>query len=126
MRLLVVDDHEDTRELMGAILEAAGAQVTLADSAAVAMSALGAAKFAVLISDIGMPIADGYDLIREVRKAGDLFPSAGIPAVAVTAFGAPEDRRRALAAGFQEHLPKPVNVASLLQAVARLGGKVPV
>ena len=69
-----------------------------------------------------MPIADGYDLIREVRRAGGSLPSAGIPRLAVTAYGSPEDRRRALTAGFQEHLRKPVDIVSLLEAVARLGG----
>jgi CheY-like chemotaxis protein len=118
--VLVVDDQEDTRELMAFVLERAGAKVTLAESASLALSALAETDFGVLISDIGMPQQDGYDLIRRLRTCDGSPTSRHIPAVAITAFGSPEDRKKALAAGFQEHLPKPVDPAKLVDVVARL------
>ncbi len=71
----------------------------------------------MLVSDISMPGRDGYDLIREVRTARN---PEGLPAVAVTAFAGPEDRKRALTAGFQAHLAKPVDPAELVDVIARL------
>jgi CheY-like chemotaxis protein len=120
LHVLVVDDHEDIRELMGFVLERAGAKVTLAGSASLALSAIAETDFGVLISDIGMPEQDGYDLIRRLRTSDSSPRSRHIPAVAVTAFGSAEDRRKALAAGFQEHLPKPVDPVKLVDVVARL------
>ena len=119
LRVLVVDDDEDSRDLMATVLEAAGARVTLAASVSAALDALAEADFGVLVSDIGMPEQDGYDLIRRLRGA-DLARLRQIPAVAVTAFAAPEDRRKALVAGFQEHLPKPVDVIKLVEVVVGL------
>jgi CheY-like chemotaxis protein len=120
LHVLVVDDHEDIRELMGFVLERAGAKVTLAESASLALSAMAKTDFGVLISDIGMPEQDGYDLIRQLRTSEGSPSWRHIPAVAVTAFTSPEDRRKALAAGFQEHLPKPVDPVKLVAVVARL------
>lgn len=120
LRVLVVDDQEDARDLMAIVLEGAGAKVTLAESVPGALRALAELDFGVLVSDIGMPDQDGYDLIRRLRTGDAAVRSPQLPALAVTAFGAPEDRRRALAAGFQEHLPKPVNLRALVDAVARL------
>ena len=120
LRILVVDDQEDARDLMGVVLGGAGAQVTLADSVSAALRAMTEVDIEVLVSDIGMPEEDGYDLIRRLRTGEDLRKFRAVPAVAVTAFSAPEDRRRALAAGFQEHLAKPVDFTALLGVVERL------
>jgi len=120
MSVLVVDDQEEARELAATILERAGATVTLADSAQAAMRAITESNFGILVSDIGMPEQDGYDLIRQVRSREALGSSPPLPAVAVTAFGSPEDRRRALAAGFQDHFVKPVDWPTLLGALERL------
>jgi CheY-like chemotaxis protein len=120
MRVLVVDDDEDARELIALVLEGAGATVKQAESVANAMLAVASDDFRVLVSDIGMPAEDGYDLIRRLRSGAGSPQSRGVPAIAVTAFSAPEDRRKALAAGFQEHLTKPVDFAALIAAVVLL------
>jgi len=120
LSVLVVDDQEEARELTATVFERAGATVTLADSVQAALRALAEAEFAVLVSDIGMPVEDGYDLIRQLRSREDLRNAPPLPAVAVTAFGAPEDRRKALAAGFQDHFVKPVDWTALLGALERL------
>lgn len=120
IHVLVVDDDEDTRELIAIVLEDAGATVKRAESVPNAIQAFTCHDFRVLVSDIGMPVEDGYDLIRRLRADGASARSRGVPAVAVTAFSAPEDRKKALAAGFQEHLAKPVEVAALVDVVARL------
>ena len=119
LRILVVDDISDARELLSLILEQAGAEVELAGSAAEALERLPQVRPDVLISDIGMPGADGYELIRQVR---DLPPEAGArtPAIALTAFARTEDRTRALRAGYQLHIAKPVEPAELVTAVASL------
>jgi signal transduction histidine kinase len=117
LRLLTVDDEPDTLDVMAELLSLRGAEVTTASSAAEALAVLQGFEPDVLVSDISMPERDGYDLIREVRTRrgpGDL------PAVAVTAFAGPEDRRRALAAGFQVHLAKPVDPGELVDVIARL------
>ena len=120
LHVLVVDDEEDARELLGAVLEGAGAKVTLAGSASEALAALTEGDFGVLVSDIGMPDRDGYDLIRTVRTHEGSASARRVSAVAVTAFNAPEDRKKALTAGFDEHLSKPVDVAKLVEVIARL------
>ena len=123
VRVLVVDDEADARRMLAKVLERVGARVTTAGSAAEALTALGAATAAaesldVLVSDVGMPEQDGYDLIREVRKRGHQV--ADLPAVALTAFARKDDVREALEAGFQMHLPKPVDVRDLMAAIAHL------
>jgi len=120
LNVLVVDDHEDSRELLAMILEGAGAKVTQAESVSVALQAVAANDFGVLVSDIGMPGEDGYALISRLRSASESPERRAIPAVAVTAFSAPEDRNRVLAAGFQAYLSKPVDVEALVDVVARL------
>jgi PAS domain S-box-containing protein len=119
VRALVVDDEPVARELLRTVLETAGALVTVAASAAEAAGVLERERPEVLISDIGMPGEDGYALIRKVRA---LPPEQGgvIPAVAVTAHARTEDRTRALLAGFHLHVPKPVEAAELVAAVASL------
>jgi CheY-like chemotaxis protein len=117
--VLVVDDDRDARELLSRILEQAGAAVELAESAAEALAKLPRSRTDVLISDIGMPDADGYELIRRVRSlpSGD---GAATPAIALTAFARSEDRTRALRAGYQLHIAKPVEPTELITAVASL------
>ena len=122
LRVLAVDDEPDARHLVKRILEQCDAVVTTAASVADALAALSAERFAVIVSDIGMPDQDGFDLIRQVRA---LPADAGgrTPAVALTALARVEDRRRALLAGFQIHCPKPVDPAELLAVVASVAGR---
>jgi len=123
LRVLAVDDDPDTLDVVSELLTLRGALVVPAPSAAAALEALRQFEPDVLVSDIGMPERDGYDLIRDIRGLGR-SPDE-LPAVAVTAFTSPEDRRRALAAGFQVHLAKPVDPGELTAVVARLGRKLP-
>jgi CheY-like chemotaxis protein len=120
LRVLLVDDEADAREALMGILEHYGATVRSASSASEALVALKGDRFDVLLADIGMPGADGYDLIQEVRRL-DSAPVAHIPAMAVTAFASDADRRHVLDAGFQMHLAKPVDPVALVAAVATLG-----
>jgi CheY-like chemotaxis protein len=119
VRVLLVDDEPDARDALVGILTHYGAVVRAAGSAADAVTALNKEPLDVLLADIGMPGEDGYDLIRSVR--GLASGAAGIPAVAVTAFTSDADRRRALEAGFQVHLSKPVDPSMLVATVAALG-----
>ncbi|HEX6862226.1 MAG TPA: response regulator, partial [Thermoanaerobaculia bacterium] len=115
IRVLVVDDEPDARELLEQVLAGACAEVAVAASAPEALDALDRFRPDVLVSDIGLPGEDGYDLIRQARERG----FAG-PAAALTAFARAEDRRRALLAGFQIHLAKPVHPGELTAVVASL------
>jgi signal transduction histidine kinase len=119
VRLLLVDDEPDARALVEDLLRQAGAIVTAAASAREAIEQFALARPDVLLSDIAMPEENGYDLIRQVR-AMSAEEGGGVPAIALTAFARPEDRARALEAGFQKHLAKPVEQAELLAAVAAL------
>ena len=121
LRVLVVDDEEDAREMLGVSLSQCGAEVSLSASAAQALKMLQEFKPDVLISDIGMVGEDGYTLIRNVR-ALSIERGGRTPAVALTAYAREDDRRRALAAGFQLHLPKPIDPQKLAAAVATLAG----
>ena len=118
--VLVVDDDEQSREVVAAQLEESGAAVLTAASAAEAFDLLQREHVDVLLADIGMPDEDGYALMRRVR-ALSAPGAASIPAAALTAFARDEDRQQALNAGFQLHLPKPVDGSSLVAAVATLG-----
>ena len=124
LHVLVVDDLIDTRELLEFVLEGYGAEVLAVASARSAIEALmeNPGKYDVLISDIGMPEEDGYSLIREVRT---LAASAGgeIPAVALTAYAGDKERERAIDAGFQRHIAKPVKPFQLALIVANLAGR---
>lgn len=122
VRVLFVDDDEDSRDLGAHILSQHRAEVIPAGSAREALDALKRERPTVLVSDIGMPGEDGYELIAKVRELGD-EGGGGTPAVALTAFAHPDDRRRALLAGFQVHLPKPVDPVELVAAVAALAGR---
>jgi PAS domain S-box-containing protein len=117
LKILVVDDEADTRELLRQGLEYCGATVSVAGSAAEAVEALMAQTPDILISDIGMPGVDGYDLIRQVRR----LPATNggkIPAIALTAYTRTEDRLQALRAGYDMHVPKPVELAELVAVAA--------
>lgn len=117
LRILVVDDEADTRELLKQGLEYCGAKVTVLGSAAEALDTLMARVPDVLISDIGMPGIDGYDLIRQVRG----LPSergGKVPAIALTAYTRTEDRLQSLRAGYDMHVPKPVELAELVAVAA--------
>ncbi len=122
VRVLVVDDEPDSRYLVRRILEQWDVQVTTAGSAAEALTAIAAERFDAIVSDVGMPEQDGFDLIRKVR-AMPADAGGKTPAVALTALARVEDRRRALLAGFQIHVPKPVDPAELLAVVASLVGR---
>jgi CheY-like chemotaxis protein/two-component sensor histidine kinase len=122
LRLMIVDDEADARELIEDILRGAGASVVGASSAREAMLKFTASQPDVLLSDIGMPGENGYDLVRQVR-ALPIESGGGVPAIALTAFARPEDRSRALAAGFQMHLAKPVEQAELLLGGVEPGGE---
>ncbi|HET9325473.1 MAG TPA: ATP-binding protein [Candidatus Eisenbacteria bacterium] len=119
IKVLVVDDEEDARELLRRLLEESDAQVLTASSAGEAMRLLARESPQVLLSDVGMPGHDGYQFIREVRASGST-----IPAVALTAFARSEDRTKALLSGFQSHLAKPFEPAELLVTVAALAGRM--
>jgi PAS domain S-box-containing protein len=119
LRVLVVDDEADARELLAAGLGQCGAEVVAASSAREALDAMARLKFDALVSDIGMPGEDGYELIRLVRA---LPPAGGgrTPAVALTAYARAEDRLRALRAGFEMHAAKPVELTELVVVIANL------
>jgi CheY-like chemotaxis protein len=122
VRVLVVDDEADTRELLGVILQHYGAEVRAAASVRQTLEVLQEWKPDVLVSDIGMPEEDGYSLIRQLR-ALEGERGERLPASALTAYAREEERRRALEAGFQTHIPKPVEPALLADAVAALAGR---
>ena len=117
LRILVVDDEADTRELLKQGLEYCGATVSVAGSAAEAVDAIMARPPDILISDIGMPGLDGYDLIRQVRRLPGARGSK-VPAIALTAYTRIEDRLQALRAGYDMHVPKPVELAELVAVAA--------
>jgi PAS domain S-box-containing protein len=119
MKILVVDDEPDTRELLRRGLGQCGAEVTVVGSATEALEALRASPPDLLISDIGMPNVDGYDLIRQVRALPAEAGGAS-PAIALTAYARVEDRMQALRAGYQMHVPKPVELAELVTVAASL------
>jgi signal transduction histidine kinase/CheY-like chemotaxis protein len=117
--ILLVEDHEDTRQMINALLTQCGAQVVLASSAAEAVRSFRFSKPDLIVSDIGLPDMDGYDVLH---KIADLFPGKkiGIPAIAVTGFTSLADRNRALEAGYSVHFAKPVEPSVLTNAIASL------
>jgi CheY-like chemotaxis protein len=119
LRILVVEDDSDTQELLKTVLQQHGAEVIAVYSAASALLEFERAKPDVIISDIAMAGENGYDLIRKIRSLG---PAAGghIPAIALTAYAGIADRRRALLAGFQTHLAKPIEPDDLLAVILSL------
>jgi hypothetical protein len=119
VRVLAVDDHPDTREYLGMVLEDAGADVLTVSSGHEALEVLGRTSVDVLVSDLGMPDGDGYELIRNLRLRERERQTEALPAVALTAYASGEDRARALEAGFDTHVPKPITPRDLLDVVAR-------
>jgi signal transduction histidine kinase/ActR/RegA family two-component response regulator len=122
VRVLVVDDQPDARELLSLVLTHAGAEATTTASSATALEMLSQHRFDVLVSDIGMPDEDGFMLISRIRSLSK-EEGGSIPAIALTAYATDEDRRRVLDAGFREHLPKPVEPAELIALIASLAGR---
>ena len=123
VRALVVDDELSARQVATAILRRGGAEVLTAASVEEAMQMLGTLRPDVLVSDIEMPGEDGYSLIERVRRL-DAAAGGEIPAVALTAYSRVQDRLRALSAGYQIHVPKPVEPVELLTVVASLTGRI--
>jgi CheY-like chemotaxis protein len=121
LRVLLVDDEPEARELFAAALAEHGAAVTAVGSVSEALATLAAVRPHVLVSDIAMPGEDGHALIRQVRAL--TAEGAGMPSVALTAYGGPEHRQQALAAGFQAHVVKTSAAAELALVVARLAGR---
>jgi signal transduction histidine kinase len=110
--VLVVDDHQDSRDLVAEVCERSGAIVTRCDSASAALQTLGGTRVGLLVADIAMPDMDGYSLIREARRI-----QASVPAIAVSAYVRDEDRQQALSAGFDAYCVKPLDTAAFLKAV---------
>jgi YesN/AraC family two-component response regulator len=121
--IIVVDDDQEMRERIGNVLERAGACVTTMGSARTALAALQRMRPHILIIDIDLPNEDGYALIREARA---LFDERGeqIPAVALAPYPGLEDPHEVIAAGFQVHIPTPPGASQLIDAVARLTGRI--
>lgn len=117
LRILVVDDDDDARDLLSTVLRHRGATIIATASAREAFEALSRDRPDVLVSDIAMPGEDGFSLIARVRALPELDGGA-TPAIAVTAFASPTDRRRALAAGFDGWLPKPIDHDALVTLIA--------
>ena len=122
LRVLVVDDELDARELIAAVLRARGGEVVSVESAGEALEEMERQQFDVLVSDIGMPSVDGYALIEKIRRL-PAERGGRIPAAALTAYAGIEDRMRALSAGYQVHIAKPVEPAELTTVVANLAGR---
>jgi PAS domain S-box-containing protein len=120
LRILVVDDDSDARELLQDVLEQAGAVVTTAEGGPAALRMMGESIPDVLLSDLGMPGMDGFDLLAAV-KASPAEAVRGIPAIALTAYARSDDRTRSLTSGFLMHLSKPIDPGELVAAVASLG-----
>ncbi|WP_437677647.1 ATP-binding protein [Sorangium sp. So ce131] len=122
LRVLMVDDEPDARELVTTVLERKGASITAVATVAEALSAIEREKPDVILSDLGMPGEDGYSLIRRLRAQS---PEHGgrIPAAALTAYASAQDRTRALLAGFQSHVPKPIEASELAAVIANLAGR---
>lgn len=123
LRVLVVEDEEDSRELLRVVLEAAGARVVAAECATTALTLLSSDCFDAIISDIGMPEVDGFQFLRELRTRPASL-GGKVPAVALTAYTRAVDRTTALRAGFQAHVPKPVDVSELVAVVASVATRL--
>jgi PAS domain S-box-containing protein len=114
-RVLVVDDEQDTREVVAALLTTCGAESVSVGSAAEALDQMERQRFDLLISDIGMPEMNGYDLIATIRQLAE-EQGGRTPAVALSAYAGIDDRKRVLAAGYEMHIPKPFVAAELISA----------
>ena len=119
VRVVAVDDDDDALEMLREILESAGAEVLTARTGAGALDLLKRERPQVLVCDIGMPVMDGFELIAQVRQL-PVVEGGGVPAAALTAYARSEDRTRALRAGYQMHLAKPIDPEELLASVNAL------
>ncbi|BAZ15208.1 multi-sensor hybrid histidine kinase [Calothrix sp. NIES-4071] len=119
IKILIVDDESDTRELLAFVLEQYGANVTVAASASDALNIFQQCQPNILLSDLGMPLMDGYSLIRQIRTIA-AEQGGQIPAIALTAFATDVDKQQVLAAGFNNHIAKPVEPIELVTLVAQL------
>ncbi len=116
LRILAVDDDEDSRDLLKILLEQFDTEVTTAGSAREALETLIANRFDVIISDVGMPGEDGYELIKKIRGLPQP-ENARVPAIALTGFARRQDEQRALAAGFDGHVTKPIEPDNLIEKI---------
>jgi CheY-like chemotaxis protein len=119
---MVLEDHADSRELLVETLRKSGADVSAFGAAGEAFAALDRVRPSLIVADIALPDEDGYSFIRRLR----VHPAPAIravPAIAVTAYATHSDEAEALAAGFQRHLPKPIDPGRLIQAIRELNGK---
>jgi CheY-like chemotaxis protein/GAF domain-containing protein len=123
VKVLLVDDESDAHGLVERLLIDCKAEVLIAPTAEAALAAVERERPHVLLSDIGMPEMDGYELLRRIRALGE-ERGGKVPAIALTAFARPEDRTRALRAGFQVHVSKPIEPAKLIAAVASIVGRM--
>jgi CheY-like chemotaxis protein len=123
LRILLVEDEADSRELLNLVLSSCGAIVSTASSVAEAFKLIQNERFDVLVSDIGMPEEDGFSLIRKIR-ALPVEQGGKVPAIALTAYARTEDRIQSMRAGFQMHMSKPVENTELVTAVANLAGRI--
>jgi CheY-like chemotaxis protein len=123
LRVMIVDDEAEARDLLMAILTRRGAEVKACASTAEALEGIERWRPSLLVSDIGMPGEDGYALIGKLRALGP-ERGGGIPAVALTAYARSEDRMRALSSGFQVHVPKPISASELVVVIASLAGRL--
>jgi CheY-like chemotaxis protein len=117
IRVLLVDDEVDARDLVSFTLEESGADVIAVGSAFEALEVLKQTEVNILVSDIGMPKMDGYMLMQQIQE---IMGGEGILAIAVTAYAGEIDQQQVLAAGFQQHITKPIEPAELIQAIAQL------
>ena len=119
LRILVIENHEVTATFLSLFLQRSGHQVTVIPNAQAALNRSDLAEFHVILSDIGLPDINGWDLIRELR------PRTRAYAVAMSGFGSEADIQRSLAAGYQDHLVKPFTPAALEQVLQRAGSSRP-
>jgi signal transduction histidine kinase/CheY-like chemotaxis protein len=121
LRALILEDHADSRELIGLVLQRSGADVCDAGSAQEALALLSCTNVDIVVTDLGMPDVDGYAFLRELRRAGG--PARDIPVISLSAFTGPDNMARSLAAGFCAHAAKPIEPAELIKLVASAAGR---
>lgn len=121
LTILLVEDNEDAREMITLILKQYQAQIVAVESVREALKAYQREQPDILISDISMPLQDGYELIQEIRGSQD--SKSSLPAIALTAHASEEDREKAIAAGFDLHLPKPIDATQLIDSLLKLARK---
>jgi two-component system CheB/CheR fusion protein len=115
--VLIVEDARDTLDMLRLVFGSRGYRTTACESAEEALSVAETARFDIIVSDIGLPRIDGYELIRRLRRLPHL---SDVPAVALTGYAAPKDAESALAAGFDAHIPKPVDPSALAEEVEQM------